>query len=50
MSLAGHLRQWPGVQQVCRIERRRILRGKESREVVYAITSLPRERAPAARG
>lgn len=48
-SLAAHLRQWPGVRQVCRIERRRIVRGKESREVVYAITSLPRERATAAR-
>ncbi len=44
--LRGYL-DWPGVEQVCRIERRRIIAGKESREVVYAITSLSRERAGA---
>lgn len=42
--LRGYLR-WPGVEQVCRIERRRITAGKESREVVHAITSLSRRRA-----
>jgi predicted transposase YbfD/YdcC len=36
---------WPGVAQVCRVERRREIAGKSSREVVYAVTSLPRERA-----
>jgi hypothetical protein len=36
------------VEQVCRIERRRLVGGKESREVVHAITSLPKERAGAA--
>lgn len=30
---------------MCRIERTREVAGKTSREVVYAITSLPRERA-----
>src|SRR3954464_11586345 len=47
-SLASYLRQWPGLRQVCRIERRRSLRGKDSIEVVHAITSLSRERADAA--
>lgn len=46
--LRGYL-DWPGIEQVCRIQRRRVVRGRESREVVYAITSLPRTRAgPAA--
>jgi predicted transposase YbfD/YdcC len=31
---------WPGAQQVCRIERTVTRRGKVSREVAYAITSL----------
>lgn len=39
---------WPGLAQVCRITRSRLVRGKESREVVYAITSLPPEKAGAA--
>src|SRR3954463_5086851 len=47
-SLASYLSQWPGLRQVCRIERRRSLRGKDSIEVVPAITSLSRERADAA--
>src|SRR3954447_21797880 len=45
-SLASYLSQWPGLRQVCRIERRRSLRGKDSIEIVHAITSLSRERAP----
>lgn len=36
---------WPSVQQVCRIERSREIKGKISQEVVYAITSLPRHMA-----
>lgn len=36
---------WPGLEQICRIERCRQTAGKTSREVVYAITSLPRPRA-----
>jgi hypothetical protein len=36
---------WPGAAQVCRIERTRTLGGKTSREVAYAVTSLPRGRA-----
>lgn len=36
---------WPGLAQVCRIERRREIAGKASSEVVYALTSLTREKA-----
>jgi hypothetical protein len=40
---------WPGVAQVCRIEREVRRAGRDpSREVDYAITSVPRERADAA--
>ncbi len=46
--LAGYL-EWPGLRQVCRIRRQRTLGGKRSEETVYAITSLGRERASAAR-
>ena len=35
---------WPGLAQVCRIERTREVVGKISCEVVYAVTSLSRER------
>jgi hypothetical protein len=38
---------WPGCRQVFRLERRRRSRGKVEVEVVYGITSLPRERADA---
>jgi len=48
-SLNGHLVAWPGVQQVCRLERRRTIGDKESVETVYAITSLGRAKAAAAR-
>lgn len=48
-SLAAYLRAtWPGLTQVCRITRRRVVRGKESVETVYAITSLAPEHADAA--
>lgn len=36
---------WPGAAQVCRIERSRESKGKTSHEVVYAITSLSRDKA-----
>lgn len=39
--LNGYL-DWPGVQQVCRIDRERSLKGRCERETVYYITSLPR--------
>jgi predicted transposase YbfD/YdcC len=39
---------WPGVAQVCRIERWRRVAGKEEHEVAYAITSVPRDLADAA--
>jgi predicted transposase YbfD/YdcC len=39
--LNGYL-DWPGVQQVCRIDRERRLKGRCERETVYYVTSLPR--------
>src|SRR5262245_37136611 len=40
---------WPGVAQVCRVEREVRCRGGEPRrEVAYAVTSVPREEADAA--
>jgi hypothetical protein len=39
---------WPGCRQVFRLERERRSGGEVEREVVYGITSLPRERAGAA--
>ncbi len=44
--LAEHL-DWPGIAQVCRIERWRYSRGKEEHEIAYAITSVPRNLADA---
>ena len=46
-ALAGYL-DWPGAARVCRIERRRRIRGGESAEVVHAITSLGPDRATGA--
>lgn len=40
-EVVPHL-DWPGLAQVCRIERTRQVGGKTSCEVVYAITSLSR--------
>lgn len=37
--LVGYL-SWPGLKQVCRIRRRRTVKGRTSEETVYAITSL----------
>lgn len=45
--LAGHL-DWPGLKQVCRIERIVKANGRKTREIAYAITSLSAERATAA--
>lgn len=45
--MAGHL-DWPGLQQVCRIERTVQEKGCVTTEVAYAITSLTAERASAA--
>ena len=36
---------WPGATQICRIERIRERPGYTSREVAYAVTSLPPEKA-----
>lgn len=38
---------WPGVQQVCRVERKRTLTNETTVEVCYFITSLKRESANA---
>ena len=40
---------WPGLGQVCCVERTRWRKGKETVERAYAITSLPPDRANAAR-
>lgn len=45
--LAQHL-DWPGLAQVCRLERTTTRRGQETREVQYAITSVAPHRADAA--
>lgn len=48
-ALNGYLADWPKLAQVVRVERRRRVRGVESVEVAYFITSLTRDRADAAR-
>ena len=35
---------WPGIAAICRIERIRELKDRCSREVIYAITSLPKDK------
>ena len=43
---AAHL-GWPGAAQVCRVERIRETKGKSSRDVAYAVTSLlPQQAGP----
>jgi hypothetical protein len=44
--LAGHL-EWPGLQQVCRLERTTTRGGQTTVEIAYAITSLSSSRANA---
>ena len=44
--LAAHL-DWPGLGQVCRLERTTTRQGKTTVEVQHAITSLARDRADA---
>ena len=39
---------WPGLTAICRIERTRELKDRCSREVIYAITSLPAAKLDAA--
>ena len=36
---------WPGLAQIARLERRRRIRGRESVETTWLITSLPPDRA-----
>jgi predicted transposase YbfD/YdcC len=45
--LAEHL-DWPGLKQVCRLERTTTRRGKQTVELQFAITSVARSRADAA--
>lgn len=45
--LAQHL-DWPGLKQVCRLERTTTRRGQQTVEVQYAITSVSPHRAEAA--
>lgn len=45
--LAGHL-DWPGLQQVCRLTRTTLRKGKWTTEVDYAITSVSRSLTGAA--
>lgn len=47
-ALNGYL-EWPGLGQVCCVERTRWHKGKETVDLSYAITSLSPERADAAR-
>ncbi len=46
--LNDHLK-WPGVKQVCRLERTTFRNGKTTRDMAYAITSASRAKADAAR-
>lgn len=45
--LAEHL-DWPGLAQVCRLERTTTRRGQQTVEIQYAITSVDRSRGDAA--
>ena len=45
--LAEHL-DWPGLAQVCRLERTTVCKGKTTVELQYAVTSLSRRRDDAA--
>lgn len=46
--LNGHL-DWPGVGQVCRVVRERIIREQRHTETAYYVTSVSRRQADAAR-
>lgn len=48
VALSGYL-DWPKVAQVFRLVRERTIHGETSRETVYGITSLGRQRADARR-
>ena len=45
MDMPFHLKEWQGVHQALELTRKRYRKGKESVEVVYAITSLCHEKA-----
>lgn len=44
MSIPPHLKEWAGVSQALELTRKRYKKGKESVEIVYAITSLDAEK------
>jgi predicted transposase YbfD/YdcC len=48
MPVPEHLRAWSDVKQIIKIRRRRLIKGKQSEEIVYGITSLsPKQAKPA---
>jgi predicted transposase YbfD/YdcC len=47
MPVPKHLKEWPGINHICQITRSRWIKGKETCETVYAITSLTGQRASA---
>lgn len=47
-ALNDHL-NWPGVQQVCRVQRERTMGEKTTTETAHFVTSLTREQADASR-
>jgi hypothetical protein len=48
MNVPEHLKIWPGVQQILKLTRTRMMAksGKTTEEVVYGITSLSKDKAP----
>ena len=47
MPVPKHLKEWPGINHICQVTRSRWKKGKETRETVYAITSLTEQSASA---
>lgn len=48
VALKGYL-DWPGAQQVVKVERERTVQGRKETETVYYVTSLSRQKADAKR-
>jgi hypothetical protein len=48
-TVLKHYTDWPGLEQAFRLERQRTIQGRTTTEVVYGITSLPRDQADAER-
>jgi hypothetical protein len=45
MNVPERLNNWPGIKQILKITRTRIIKNKISTEVAYGITSLSKEEA-----